>query len=243
MEPGTPPLEVYAALGDSFAAGPLIPVTEANSGCFRSNANYPRLLASALAVPTLHDVTCSAARTRNLTQAQHTLVGTRVPPQLDALDDDTDLVTLEIGGNDFGLFSSGVSDTEPPAGVVQRIGRRVQVALREVHERAPGAQVVLVGYPRLVDPDTSCPRRLPYADDQLATAYAVQSGLNDGMRRAAGATGSAFVDLFAASEGHGICSREPWVNGSRTVRGRALAYHPLARGMEAAAEAIATQLH
>jgi lysophospholipase L1-like esterase len=233
---------VYAALGDSFVAGPLIPVTEANSGCFRSDSNYPSLLAPLLGVQTLRDVSCSAAKTKDLSARQRTLVGTRVPPQLDAVDGDTDLVTVQIGGNDFGLFSGGASGDEPPPGLVPRIGQRVETALRRVRQRAPRAQVVLVGYPRLVDPGTSCPGRLPYGDDQLAIAYDVQSRLNEAMRRAADATGSAFVDLFAASEGHGICSRDPWVNGSHTVRGRAAAYHPLMEGMQAAAAAIAARL-
>lgn len=45
-----PPLDTtkYVALGDSFTAGPLVPVTDVASGCFRSDHNYPTLLAERL---------------------------------------------------------------------------------------------------------------------------------------------------------------------------------------------------
>jgi hypothetical protein len=39
-----------------------------------------------------------------------------------------------------------------------------------------------------------------------------------------------------------VCSDEPWVNGSRTVQGKALAFHPFAEGMEAVADQIVQQL-
>jgi hypothetical protein len=227
---------VYAALGDSYAAGPLIPNTEANSGCFRSDHNYASLLAADLHITTVRDVTCSAAETVHVRRPQHTLPGPVVPPQQRALTADADLVTIGIGGNDFGLFSSGLAGTDAvDPSVVRRIGRRVASTLSLVHRRAPSAQVVLVGYPRLVDPDTSCPKRLPFSTAELALAYDVQARLNEEMRNAADQTGTTYVDLFKASEGHGICAKRPWVNGQRTVQGRAVAYHPFEVEMRAAA--------
>jgi lysophospholipase L1-like esterase len=229
---------VYAALGDSYAAGPLIPTTEANTGCFRSDHNYASLLAESLHIKTVRDATCSAAETKDLTRRQLTLANTRVPPQLEAVTADTDLVTVGIGGNDFALFSTGLRDGKAGPGVVRRIGARVAGALRRIHAKAPHAHVVLVGYPRLVDRGTSCPNRLPFSAANLAAGYAVQVQLNDVMRKAAAETGSTYVDLFASSKGHGICSRHPWVNGAQTLRGRAAAYHPFAVEMRAAARAI-----
>ena len=47
-----------------------------------------------------------------------------------------------------------------------------------------------------------------------------------------------FLDAYAASAGHDVCSEDPWVNGRRTQAGVALAFHPLAEGQEAIAEAL-----
>src|SRR5688572_4191049 len=59
---------VYVALGDSFAAGPLIPLQELN-GCLRSTNNYAKLLAARLGAE-LRDATCSGADTDDMTNAQ-----------------------------------------------------------------------------------------------------------------------------------------------------------------------------
>jgi hypothetical protein len=52
----------YAALGDSFTAGPLIP-NQLNDpiGCLRSDHNYPHLVAAALGVAEFRDASCAGA--------------------------------------------------------------------------------------------------------------------------------------------------------------------------------------
>lgn len=103
------PYREYVALGDSYAAGAGVP---AQSGglCLRSDRNYGHLVAAALAVPAYRDVTCSAAKTADLTEAQYDAFIRVNDPQLDALSADTDLVTLGIGGNDLGASDLGVGD-------------------------------------------------------------------------------------------------------------------------------------
>ena len=105
---GDLPAEIdYVALGDSYSAGPLVTTVRSDpSGCVRSTDNYPAFLAGWLAVETYRDVTCSAADTSDLSGGQQVIGGETVAPQLDALSEETDLVTLGIGGNDFGIFSS-----------------------------------------------------------------------------------------------------------------------------------------
>lgn len=232
-----PRAERYVATGDSYTAGPLIATTESNSGCFRSDHNYPALLAARLGA-TLTDVSCSAAQTKDYAGRQHTLPGPVVAPQLEAVTADTDLVTVGIGGNDFGLFTRGIAGVAPTAATIERIGERVRRVLDSVHSRAPHATVVLVGYPRLADPGSHCPHRLPDATS-LRTSLRVQRDLNRAMRRAATATGSRFVNMFALSKGHGICSKTPWVNGRQDLPGQAAAFHPFVTEMQAAADAIA----
>ena len=97
----------YVALGDSYSAGPLIPAQRRDpTGCFRSTNNYPAFLAGYLDVTTYRDVACSGARVRDFAKRQTPALGAKVPPQLAALSATTDLVTVGIGGNDFGLFGS-----------------------------------------------------------------------------------------------------------------------------------------
>ncbi len=101
----TPPPGPYVALGDSYTSGLMIePQTGEPKGCARSAVNYPSLVAGELrlAGADFRDVSCSAARTGDLTGTQRTDDGAN-PPQLDALSAATRLVTVGIGGNDAGF--------------------------------------------------------------------------------------------------------------------------------------------
>jgi lysophospholipase L1-like esterase len=102
----------YVALGDSFTAGPLIPLQEEPYGCLRSTNDYPKLLHRDLPDLELRDVSCSGADTSDMTNAQGVEPGPN-PPQFDALDESTELVTVGIGGNDIG-FSSIAEDCFSP---------------------------------------------------------------------------------------------------------------------------------
>ncbi len=251
-------IERYVALGDSFTAAPLVPTTDLAEGCFRSDSNYPSLVAEQLDVAELVDVSCSGARTRDLTGRQATVPQASVPPQLRAVDRDTDLVTLGIGGNDFDLFHTLVATCSrlgrrQPAGSpcadrlgrravdlvarTEQIGDRVEAAVRRVQRRAPEATVVVVGYLRLAPEDGRC-RELPFARGDYGYGVRVSEALNDALERAARRTDALFVDMHERSEGHDVCADDPWVNGYRTVQGEALAFHPFAAGMEAVADAV-----
>src|SRR3954451_8851072 len=98
----------YVALGDSYAAGPLIPVQLPPFGCLKSSSNYAHLAQLTFNYPEFADPTCSGAKTGDMTQTQTVTPGPN-PPQFDSLSPDTALVTLQIGGNDIG-FSSIAQD-------------------------------------------------------------------------------------------------------------------------------------
>ena len=110
----------YVALGDSFAAGPLIPLQIQPFGCLKSNNNYAHVAQRRLRFAEFRDASCSGAETEDMTQAQGVTPGPN-PPQFDRLQPDTELVTINIGGNDIG-FSSIAEDCftfqrrAPPAG-------------------------------------------------------------------------------------------------------------------------------
>ena len=261
--PSSPPVTGrYVALGDSYSAGPLIPTTDLAGGCARSDHNYPSLVADAVNAKTFVDVTCSGADTRDLTRVQRTFGDARIPPQLRAVTADTDLVTLGIGGNDLGLFSTLVSTctrlrASDPQGspcarqlaaqgpdldaAVTTISRRVAASLLAIRAKAPRAKVLLVGYLRLA-PDRGTCVGLPLAAGDYAEGRRISRALDTALKTAARRTGTTFVDMYAASRGHDICSRDPWVNGSVNDRQKALAYHPLASGMRADARAVVAAL-
>lgn len=244
----------YVALGDSYVSAPLVPVTDIANGCLRSSNNYPTLAAKALGA-TLDDHSCAGARTEDLTTSQHP----DVPPQLSAVKPGVDLVTIGIGGNDGGVFGQFTSRcpqlrAQDPKGApceaaMSRGGRdmlltaldttrvKVTAALRRVHQLAPQATVLVVGYPQIIAPGDSC-SKLPLAAGDYAYAAKVNQAMATMLQRAAEATGSSYVDVFTASKGHGVCSADPWINGSVNDQKRAAAYHPFAVEQKAVAELV-----
>jgi lysophospholipase L1-like esterase len=262
--PAPEPID-YVALGDSFSAGPLVPEARSDPpGCFRSTNNYPAYLAGYLGVRTYRDVTCSGAGTRDLGRSQQLAFGQTAPPQLDALSAGTDLVTVGIGGNDFGLFGSivgtcGVLQEGDPRGEpcrrsftrridgrpvdtkardARRVEDRVAHALRAVARRAPGAEVYVVGYPRLLPGRGRC-AAVPFAAGDYAWSGRVERLLNDSLREAAERSGATYVDLYPASRGHDACAgRAAWLNGSQTLFGLAAGFHPFQAGMRGMARAV-----
>ena len=250
----------YAALGDSFSSGPLIPLQRNDaSGCFRSTNNYPAYVAQLLDVGTYRDATCAGAITDDLSRQQPVLLGdTLPPPQLDALSEDTDLVTIGIGGNDFGLFGSIIGGCDTSAGVscqetftdatgvdtkvrdARRIRGRVAAALGLVRERAPGADVYVVGYPDLAPVSGTCPA-FGLAADDVQWARGIQDQLNRSLRLAAQDSGATYVDVARPSRGHDVCAgSDAWVNGRRDLPDRALRFHPFQEGMAAVARLVAS---
>ncbi|ROR89942.1 SGNH/GDSL hydrolase family protein [Nocardioides aurantiacus] len=241
----------YVALGDSYTSAPFVPQTDVAGGCFRSDDNYPAQVADALGAD-LTDVSCAGADTGDVRRPQ--LDG--VPPQADALGPDADLVTVSMGGNDGGVFSTlvgqcgrpGVAATDcsrpisaaTEARLRQRLGRTatdLARVLRLAARRAPDARVLAVGYPTIVAAGEGC-EALPLSAASQAAAARLNTGLNDAVRTAARRAGATYVDVAAATEGHDICAEDPWINGATTDQQRALAFHPFAAEQRAVAEAV-----
>ena len=256
----------YVALGDSYSAGPLIPQQRPDSlGCLKSTNNYPAFLATYLGMPTFTDVTCSGAETTDMRQRQRTIVPGPAPaPQLDALRRSTDLVTLGIGGNDYGLFGSMISTCEEvrsqdPDGAPckrhftvdgvdtkKRDARRIQPlvgrVVREIRQRAPRADVFVVGYPRLLPEQGTC-AEVPFAAGDYRWGDQVERILNRSIRRAAENNGATYINLYPASRGHDACAGDDaWINGSELKPLEAANFHPYLVGMRGMSRAAYRQM-
>lgn len=254
-EPAGPTYRHYVALGDSFTAAPFVPLTDVAYGCYRSTNSYPRLVARALHIRDLQDRSCTGARTSHLTSTQRTVRGMSVPPQLDALSSETDLVTVGIGANNDSLYarmatmcrrSARVCPLHDQRGtlhaIVDRLRPALVPALEQVSARAPDARVLLVGYPQMLPPRGDC-RRLPRMRPQdRATFREINLRLRREMRVAADEAGVEFVDYHAASRGHDVCAAEPWVQGRVGSRRQGAALHPLPAGQRAASRLVVQTL-
>ena len=126
-------------------------------------------------------------------------------------------MTLGIGGNDFGIFSSLVGCAPGgaracPPGLQQRVLRdagrvegRVARAVRQVAERAPEAAVYVVGYPQVLPAEDGC-SAVPLPAGQLETAASRGPAPQRLAACGAEAAGATYVDLDEASEGHDVCA-------------------------------------
>lgn len=104
-----------AALGSSYAAGPGVPPVE-DVAAMRSGANYAHLLAQRLGAR-LTDLTVSGATTGTILDTPQTAWnGVSIPPQIDGLPADAELVTITAGGNDLGFIGATMSAAARAAG-------------------------------------------------------------------------------------------------------------------------------
>ncbi|MER5861316.1 SGNH/GDSL hydrolase family protein [Streptomyces sp900105245] len=249
----------YVALGDSYTSGPGIP-RQVDADCARSDRNYPSLVAAQRRVTSFTDVSCGGATTAEMWQAQ----GTN-GPQLDALRRDTDLVTLQIGGNDVGFGSIigtcarlGVQDpTGNPcersykaagydqlALAILRTAPKVDRVLRAVHARAPHARVVVVGYPDLLPDDGSgCFPQVPFAQKDFPYLRDTEKRLNLMLRVVAGVNRAEYVDTYRPTAGHDMCKApaDRWIEPLQPASPAAPA-HPNAKGEAAMATAVLDRL-
>lgn len=240
----------YVSLGDSYTAGPGIdPADTEQPTCFRSDGNWPNLLAEDDGLDLL-DVSCSGATTRSAIDG----LGATVPSQLDALTAETELVTVGIGGNDGGLFTSLLQscsrdgnacgryvDQQAP-GVLAQTTANVVELLAQVRDRAPEARLVLVGYLRLAPESGTCDL-LGVPAAAAGDARRIEQGLEDALVGAASTADVTFVSMRAASRGHDVCAGDDaWVNGGQVADGDGIVYHPRTPGMQAVADAVAAAL-
>ena len=247
----------YTALGDSYAAGPLIPNQSLNPlGCLRSDHNYAHLAAPSIGL-TLRDPSCSGAKTNNMTESQSVEFGTN-PPQFNSLDAGTTVVSITIGGNDIGFsevaqscitvnpFSTPCKDKYMAGGkdqLAERIAAtapKVAAVLQGIHSRSPEAKIYVVNYPAIF-PETGfgCWPQMPIGFGDVPYLRSTEQNLNKMLATQAAANGATVVDWYKASIGHDACksSSNRWVEP--LVPGELAApIHPNKAGMQGGANAL-----
>jgi hypothetical protein len=230
----------YVALGDSYSAasGVFPPDPTAPVECARSTANYPHDIAAATGAQ-LTDVTCGAADTTDFAGSQYP----GVAPQLDAVQANTQLITMTIGGNDNSVFidtivdcgTAGLSTAGQGSPCKDRYGSSFSdtirtktypalvKALKAVRAKAPHARVAILGYPWIMPPTVGCFDKMPIATGDVPYVHGIQATLNDAVLRAAAATGVTYVNMNAVSAGHDACRPigvrwiEPVLQGTNPV--------------------------
>lgn len=254
----------YVALGDSYTSGPgMEPI--ADNSCRRSKINYPSLVAKALKIKSFADRSCGGARLGNLSEPQTVRLAQLNAPQLNSLGKDTKLVTIGMGLNDQAIATSLLlicitPQATQPSPFCQQYLQRSQSsvdeqirtvagdlakALATIKKQAPSAKIVLVGYPRLVPDTGTCgapgatDSRLPVPEAQIVRMRETMKFVNQVWSETAAKAGVLYVDMYAASEGHDICSDHPWINGYLPDPGNAIGLHPLPAYAKAVAAKIA----
>ncbi|MGW4057270.1 SGNH/GDSL hydrolase family protein [Amycolatopsis sp. NPDC004747] len=247
----------YVALGDSYTSSPRTGRQAGTpAGCERSDDNYPHLVSAKLKPAQFADVSCSGATTAHLSQAQKTGNGTN-PPQLDAVTAETTLVTLGIGGNDVGLigYASSCATTHQngspcrdrlTAGGHDQLAERIDATAPEVgalldriHERAPKAKVVVVGYPTVLPDGAGCWPVLPFGAGDIDYFRGALGKLNKMLEDQADAHRAGYADTATPGKGHDVCSASDtrWVEGLLPAS-PAMPLHPNARGEQGMADAV-----
>jgi GDSL-like lipase/acylhydrolase family protein len=200
----------YVALGDSSAAGPLVP-NQIDLPCTRSDHNWPHVVAARIGA---NDIDMG------------TVVPTCVSLLADPIRPTCEERVTRGGGDEL-------------ADRIAATALKVASALVEIHRRAPEAEVLLVGYLTYWRPGGCHPvDPIPPTDsdylqatfDRLMTVLAEQAGAHD----------AGYVDIRTPSADRGLCAApgERWLEGL-VPTAPTFPYHPNARGMAGAGLVVA----
>jgi hypothetical protein len=254
----------YVALGDSFAAGPLILPQVALDPCFRSGNDYAHLVAAALHVQKFTDATCSGATTDNMTQPQNADLpfDPANPPQFDALTPTTTLVTVTIGANDAGLvglaegclnllpqpLGTSCEATDTAGGVdtgqaaVDGAIPKVAATLDAIHQRSPLAKVIVTSYGDYAPPGGCYPLQPIWSVDSDYLQGLIDRIGTETQALTASRPWASYADFIGPGGHHTACNPgNNWVTGLVPVDG-IVPLHPTAQGEAAFAHLVLATL-
>jgi lysophospholipase L1-like esterase len=222
----------YVALGDSYASG-LGAGNYSGGSCDRSSNAYPVLWANAHAPSSFSFVACSGATTADV-----------INSQLSAVSTSTTLISVTIGGNDVGFSSvmetcvlGSTSDcvnavTQAENEARTQLPGNLDTLYSDIRARAPGAEVVVVGYPEFYD--------LSKSSTCIGLSTTDRTYLNQGadvldsvIATEAAKYGFGFGDVRSAFGGHEICDSSSWLHSVDWFN-LGDSYHPTASGQSGA---------
>jgi lysophospholipase L1-like esterase len=214
----------YVALGDSYASGVGTRVYyNDGTNCQRSPDAYGPKISAARGYALTFEA-CSGAKTTDVNNNQ-----------LGPLSSSTNLVTITIGGNDAG-FSTVIVDCaawyfpcqsaidNANSFIKNQLPALLDTTYNDIRSRAPGAHVVVLGYPHLFTSDgrTCNFNALTSSHEQELNQTAdLLDGVISGRASAHGFT---YVDPRNAFLPHEVCSSSEWLNGQSSPLSES--YHP-----------------
>ena len=202
------------ALGDSYGsgAGSYFYYND-GTNCYRSPFGYPSQIAAATGL-SLTLAACSGATTDDVLNEQVRL-----------LPAGTDYVTITVGGNDVGFRSVirecalpgwlGTCSATIEAGLDTlrtELPARLNNVYATVKAKAPGATVVVTGYPLMFN-GTDCNPLTFFTRSEMKAINDGTEALNDVIQAQAAAARLDFVSAQPAFLGHAWCDPQPWING------------------------------
>jgi lysophospholipase L1-like esterase len=236
-----------AALGDSYSSGEANPPYDAGTGsatgCHRSSKAWARMIATDS--PKVHltrHIACSGATTDALS---HSFKGEKPQlTQLKSLKEEPGYITMTMGGNDAG-FAKVLTDCFTPfsdcvkhgtitqaAKDIDHLGTTLPAQYRTIQKTWPNADVVIVGYPRLLPVKSHSFLRCPTLGNKE------RQGLNDlatrfdtMLAKATAEAGVHYVSVLNTLNGHELCTSSSWIHS--LLNGGQERGHPTAKGQQA----------
>ena len=233
----------YVAMGDSFSSGEGNPPFElgtdtSDNKCHRSSQAYPRLLQNDpdLDLGSMAFVACSGAKTSDVLNGSSGEGNWGEGAQTDVLSEDTEIVTITIGGNDIGfkeLTTECIASTcdefttvyqNSMNSISNTLPSKLDGVFSAILAHAPNAEVYVAGYPVVIP---YMPIDAPYNEvcssfigeypntwGDARAAYNVVISLNDAIQDAVSRQSSTrlhYVDVEnGAFEGHDGCSEDSY---------------------------------
>ncbi|TLM84457.1 SGNH/GDSL hydrolase family protein [Pseudarthrobacter sp. NamE2] len=261
-----PPSDVdYVALGDSYTAGtgadaPARPFVF-DPPCDQTPNGYVDHVDAVDPVHLVLNSACHGALLREKAQPGN------VPSVQDqitqlissgALSRDTELVSMTAGANDVGvnvvLFQCATSTTSACSQAVSSaiaampaVGAGLVHAFKVIHRHAPYAKIVVLGYPRLLNPAFPA----PMSPDNLRLVNQGTALLNATIASAAATARLLYgakvqyVDVTGRFAGHEVNTPQPWIFfaatqdlATGTVHFDPRSFHPNQAGHQAYADAL-----